>query len=155
MIAGFGLGLFAVGVLRFAVFGVTMQDGPTVGAIFNVTRVVGIVVSLAILSHLVVEREKFHSAILAESIAATDPDTALRLASSTGTFVRFSADADGARSSAYAALGRAASGQAFTLAFADAFTISAFALAFSAVLVWALPSIPVEGGHRSLKRSIA
>lgn len=146
VLAGLGTGLFAVGVLRFATFRVTMQDGPTVGAIFNIARVFGLVGGLAILSHLVVEREKFHSAILVESLAATDPNTAQRLAQTAGAFARFGADADAAQGSAYAALGRAASGQAFTLAFADAFTVTAIILALSAALVWALPGIPAERG---------
>jgi len=153
--AGFGTGAFAVAVLRFATFGVTLQDGPTVGAIFNVTRVVGLVGGLAILSHLVVEREKFHSAILVESIAATAPDTAQRLATSAGGLARFSADAGAAQNGAYATLGRAASGQAFTLAFADAFTFAAIALALSAILVWALPGIPPEIDINPAEGSIA
>lgn len=80
LITGVGIGLFVVAVLRFATFGVTLQDGPTVGTIFNITRVIGVVGGLAILSHVVVEREKFHSAILTENIAATDPNSAQRLA---------------------------------------------------------------------------
>jgi DHA2 family multidrug resistance protein len=142
VVAGLGLGLFAVAVLRFATFGVTLQTGPTVGAIFNVTRVIGLVCGLAILSHLVVEREKFHSAILTESIAATDPTTAQRLAAGTVTLARFSADAGSAQGGSYAVLARAVSGQAFTLAFADAFIFTAIALALSAILVWALPGVP-------------
>jgi DHA2 family multidrug resistance protein len=153
--AGFGTALFAVGVLRFATFGVTMRDGPTVGAIFNVTRVIGIVGGLAILSHLVVEREKFHSAILGESLAATDPDTAQRLASTAGSLARFTADPAAAQSGVYAALGRAATGQAFTLAFADAFTVSAIALVLSAILVWALPRIPAGIDPHHDKRNMA
>jgi len=155
IIAGLGTGSFVIGVLRFATFGVTMQDGPTVGAIFNVTRVIGLVFGLAILSHLVVEREKFHSAIVGESIAATDPNTALRLATGAGAFARFSADTASAQGSAYAALGRAASGQAFTLAFADALDFSAVILALSAILVWALPGIPTEIDYKPVERNIA
>lgn len=155
LVAGFGMGLFAVGVLRFATFGVTIEDGPTVGAIFNVSRVVGIVTSLAVLSHLVTEREKFHSAIIAESITATDPTTAQRLAATADGFIRFGGDTGAAQNSAFAALGRAASGQAFTMAFADAFTLSAAVLALGAVLVWALPRIPAEAETTALHRSIA
>jgi hypothetical protein len=154
LVAGCGLGTFAVGVLRFATFGVTIEDGPTVGAIFNVSRVVGLIGGLAILSHLVVEREKFHSAIIGESIAATDPNTAQRLATAADGFARFGADAGAAQNNALAALGRAASGQAFTMAFADAFTLSTFVLALSAVVVWALPRIPAEAEVTALHRSI-
>ena len=154
-VAGFGMGLFSVAVLRFAVFGATMQDGPTVGVIFNLTRVFGIVCGLAILSHLVAEREKFHSAILVESIGATDPETAQRLAATSGNLARFSADGAAAQSGAVAALGRAAGVQAFTLAFSDAFTITAIALALGAILVWALPGIPAEVAPATPERSLA
>jgi MFS family permease len=149
IVAGFGMGLFAVAVLRFAVFGANMQDGPTVGVVFNLTRVFGIVCGLAIVTHLVAEREKFHSAILTESLTATDPETAQRLAVTAGAFGRFAADASGAQRAAQATLARAASGQAFTMAFADAFTITAIALALGAVLVWALPGIPAEAASSS------
>ena len=149
------MGLFSVTVLRFSVFGATMQDGSTVGVIFNLTRVFGIVCGLATLSHLVVEREKFHSAILVESIAATDPETAQRLAATAGAFARINPDQTMAQGSAYAALGHAASGQALTLAFADAFTITAIALALGAILVWMLPGIPPEIDPNPAERSVA
>ena len=154
-IAGTGLGLFAVSVLRFATFGVTIDDGPTVGAIFNVARVFGLVGGLAILSHLVFEREKFHSAILVDNLGLTDPNTAQRLAATAGRFAQFSADPAAAHAAAYAALGRAVSTQAFTLAFADAFAFSAVVLAFSAILVWALPRVPAEIHRERLARSPA
>lgn len=155
VIAGLGLGLFAVAVLRFATFGIVLQEGPTVGALFNISRVVGLVIGLAVLSHLVIEREKFHSAILVESVAATDPNTAQRLTATAGSFARFSADASAAQDSAYAALGRAAAGQAFTLAFADTFIVSAVVLALSAILVWALPRIPTEVDLDPVERAMA
>jgi len=115
--------------------------------------VIGVVGGLAILSHIVVEREKFHSAILTENIAAADPNSAQRLGSLSRGFARFSTDTSRAQDSAYAALDGATSGQAFTLAFADAFTFSAIALALSAILVWMLPRIPAEVAPSSFKRS--
>ncbi|WP_442680314.1 MFS transporter [Sphingomonas sp. ASY06-1R] len=150
-VAGFGMGFFSVAVLRFATYQVTMQDGPTVGMIFNLTRVFGIVSGLGILSHLVVEREKFHSAILVEAIGATSPETAQRLAQTTGAFARFGGDADGAQAAAVTALARASGVQAFTLAFSDAFFVSAIALGLGAILVWALPAVPAEEPAASKK----
>ncbi|TCP36053.1 MFS transporter [Sphingomonas sp. BK235] len=148
-VAGLGMGFFSVAVLRFATHGVTMQDGPTVGIIFNLTRVFGIVAGLAILSHLVVEREKFHSARIVEAVSATSPETSQRIAQASGAFARFSADAGNAQASAIATLSRAAGGQAFTLAFADAFVVTAIVLALGAVLVWALPAVPPEAATTS------
>jgi MFS family permease len=150
-VTGFGMGFFSVAVLRFATYQVTMQDGPTVGMIFNLTRVFGIVSGLGILSHLVVEREKFHSAMLVESVGATSPETAQRLAQTAGAFARFTGDADGAQAAAFAALGRASGGQAFTLAFSDAFLVSAIVLGLGAILVWALPAVPAEESTSSRK----
>ncbi|WP_420145179.1 MFS transporter [Sphingobium sp.] len=143
-VTGLGMGFFSVAVLRFATFQVTLQDGPTVGMIFNLTRIFGIVSGLGILSHVVVEREKFHSAMLVETIGATSPETAQRLAQSAGAFARFSGDMDAAQTAAISALGRATGGQAFTLAFSDAFFVSAISLALGAILVWALPAVPAE-----------
>lgn len=144
VVAGFGMGFFQVAVLRFAVNGATMTDGPSVGMVFNLARVVGIVTGLAMLSHLLVEREKFHSARIAEHLAAIDPESAQRVASLSNVFGRMSADAVSAQSAAITALGRAASGQAFTLAFADTLWVTAVVLLLGAILVWALPAIPRE-----------
>lgn len=143
-VAGIGMGFFSVAVLRFAAFQVTIRDGPTVGIIFNLTRVFGIATGLAILSHLVVEREKFHSAMLVEAFGATSAETSQRLAQAAGAFARFSVDPAAAHAAALASVHRSASGQAFTLAFADAFLVTAIALGLSAILVWALPAVPAE-----------
>ena len=144
IVAGLGMGFFSVAVLRFATFGAGVEDGPTVGLIFNLARVLGIVVGLGILSHLLVEREKFHSAVIAESLGATAIDTTRRVAATASVFGSFSSDPDVARAASAAALGKAASAQAFTLAFDDTFTITAIVLGLSSLLVWALPAISAE-----------
>src|SRR3546814_4026482 len=79
--AGLGLGLFQVAVLRFAVEGAGLFDGPSVGIVFNLARVVSTVRSEAHTSELLAEREKFHSARIVESLDATSPATTQRLAS--------------------------------------------------------------------------
>ena len=144
MVAGLGMGFFSVAVLRFATYGVGREDGPTVGVVFNLARVLGIVVGLGLLSHLLVEREKFHSAVIGESLGATGIDTTERLAATASAFGRFAADPDAARAAGTAALGKAVSAQAFAQAFGDTFTVTAIVLGLSALLVWALPPIPVE-----------
>lgn len=155
-VAGLGMGLFSVAVLRYATFGAGMEDGPSVGLIFNMTRVLGIVVGLAILSHLLVEREKFHSAVIAEALGTTDGETMQRLATGAGAFGRLAADPGAAQAAGAAALGRAAAGQAFTMAFADTFTVTAIVLGVGALLVWALPAIPAERPRAaSPRRSLA
>lgn len=143
-VAGLGLGLFSVTVLRFATVGAGLQDGPTVGVVFNLARVLGIVFGLAVLSHLVVEREKFHSAVIVERLAATDPGVAERLATSSAAYARLSADPVAAQAAGTATLGRAASTQAFTLAFADTFAMVAIVLVLGSLLVWAIPGLSAE-----------
>jgi MFS family permease len=145
LVAGVGLALFSVGVLRFAVVGATIVDGPSVGIVFNLARVLGNVAGLAILMHLVAEREKANSAAIVEALGATSGETAQRLAATASALSRLSADPAAAENGALTALGRAASGQAFTLAFADALGVTAIVLALGAILVWALPRIPLEG----------
>src|SRR3546814_5274849 len=71
------------------------------------------------------EREKFHSARIVESLAATSPETTQRLASVGAAFARMSADPVSAQNAASASLARAASGQAFTLAFSDTLIVTA------------------------------
>lgn len=149
VIAGVGLALFSVGVLRFAVIGATMVDGPSVGIVFNLARVLGNVAGLAMLMHLVAEREKAHSSAVVEALTATNGETAQRLATTAGALSRFSADPAASEIGAFAALGRTATGQAFTLAFADALGVTAIVLALGAILVWALPRIPLEGAVTS------
>jgi MFS family permease len=143
-VAGFGMGFFQVAVLRFAVHGATQHDGPSVGVVFNLARVAGIVTGLAILSHVLVEREKFHSARIVENLSSIDPEASQRIATIAGAFARMSADAVNAQNAAISSLARAASGQAFTLAFGDTLFVTAVALLLGAILVWALPAIPSE-----------
>ena len=149
VVVGLGMGFFQVAVLRFAILGVTMPEGPTVGMIFNLARVFGVAVGLAILSHLVVEREKYHSAMLVRDISATDPSVALRLATTARSLARFTSDPAALHTGARADLAQAASGQAFTLAFADSFEVVALVLFVGAILVWALPALPAERAFSS------
>lgn len=144
IIVGLGMGFFQVAVLRFAVIGVTMPEGPTVGTIFNLARVFGVAFGLAILSHLVVEREKYHSAELVRDLSATDPNTALRLATATRRLRGITIDPATLHGRANASLAHAASAQAFTLAFADCFAVVAVVLFVGAILVWVLPGLPPE-----------
>src|SRR3546814_16568763 len=92
--AGLGLGLFQVAVLRFAVEGAGLFDGPSVGIVFNLARVVSTVSGIAFLSHLLAEREQFHSARIVESLAATSPETTQRLESVGADFAAMSAETE-------------------------------------------------------------
>lgn len=73
-LAGAGRALFSTATLRYAVHGATPQDGPSRGIVFNVASTFGLVGGIALASHIVVEREKFHSAHLVESLTTFEPE---------------------------------------------------------------------------------
>jgi DHA2 family multidrug resistance protein len=140
LLAGCGQALFAVATMPYAVFGATLQDGPSHGVVFNVARTVGLLGGLALSSHTIVEREKFHSSILSEAVTSLEPATVDRLAAAAralGAWI-----GEGAQRGAFAGLARGTAKQAFSLAYADAFFVTAIVLAVAAILVWALPALP-------------
>lgn len=142
LLAGIGQALFAVATMRYAVFGANFHDGPSHGIAFNIARTFGLVGGLALITHAVVEREKFHSAMLAESITNLEPATAERLAAVTRALSSWLPDASGAQRGAFAELAQRTAKQAFSLAYQDAFFITAVVLTVAAMLVWALPALP-------------
>jgi MFS family permease len=140
--SGLAQGVFTVGVLRYATAGVRPEQGPTAGGLFNLTRVVGQVGGSAAIGHLVTVSEARHSAVLVETLTPGDPETAGRLAALAGSALLVTADANAAAAEAATRLIATQRGQAFTLAYADAFAALAWVLIAAAALVWALPSLP-------------
>lgn len=141
-LVGIGQALFSVATMRYAVYGATLHDGPSRGIVFNVARTFGLVGGLALASHTIVEREKFHSSILTEAITSLEPATAERLALSARALGPWLSDAAAAQRGALAGLAQGATKQAFTLAFQDTFVVVGIALAVAALLVWVLPALP-------------
>lgn len=150
-IAGVGQAFFAVATMRYAVFGADFKSGPSHGVVFNVARTFGLVGGLALTTHTVVEREKFHSAMLSESITALEPMSVERLAVSARALGVWLGDATGAQGAAMARLAQGTARQAYSLAYQDAFLIAALALAAAAILVWVLPPLPRASGAPSMK----
>jgi len=138
---GLGQGLFLVPTLFYATRDVLPQQGPTAAAFFNLSRIVGQTFGTAVLGSLITEREKFHSAVLVESIDNASGATTQRLAALTATFQSGHSDAGLAATQAWASLSAALSNQAFVLAFADAFVITTAVMAVSALLVLMLPPL--------------
>jgi DHA2 family multidrug resistance protein len=97
---------------------------------------------VAVASHTLIEREKFHSARLAEGLTSLDGAVSQRLATQAGAFANWISDPAAAQRAGVASLARAASGQAFAKGFADAFAVIAVGLLLAAILVWALPRLP-------------
>lgn len=141
-LAGGGQALFSTATMRYAVHGATLQDGPSRGIVFNVARTFALVGGLALAAHVVIEREKFHSAHLVESLTTFEPLTVERARVMAGTFGAMLSDGASAQRAASAGLAQLQTKQAFALAFGDAFFITSIVLLVAAVLVWALPPLP-------------
>ena len=139
IVIGVGQAFFGIATLRFATFGIGLAEGPTVGVIFNFARIFGLAGGLALVSHTVVEREKFHSARLVERLTDLDPGVAQRLAGQASTWLPQLSDGAASQRAGVAGLARSVGLQAFTLAYADAFAVIAAGLLAAAILVWALP----------------
>ncbi|WP_447919742.1 MFS transporter [Achromobacter aegrifaciens] len=142
LVAGLGQGLFSVATLRFAVYGIGKTDGATCGIIFNYSRVLGLVSGIAVFSHVVNEREKYHSAMLNESVGWLATEASARLSQTAGGMANWVADPGGAQAVALGRLARSVARQAYTLSYGDAFLLAAGLLMLGAVVVWALPKLP-------------
>jgi len=143
VLIGVGQAFLGVAMLRFATWQVIPPiEGPTVGVVFNYARVIGLALGVAVASHTLVEREKFHSARLVEGLDLADGGVAQRLAAQAGAFAIWTSDPSAAQRASLASLARAASTQAFAQGFADAFAVIAAGLLLAAILVWALPRLP-------------
>jgi len=156
---GLGQGLFLVPTVFYATRDVAPQQGPTAASLFNLSRVVGQTFGIAVIGSLITWREKFHSAILVDSLSNANAALADRFNGLVETFLGASGDRALAELQAWKSLSGTASTQAYALAFADSFVIIAAVLAVSAVLVLMLPplrermrtpSLPAPANHDAL-----
>jgi MFS transporter, DHA2 family, multidrug resistance protein len=138
---GFGQVLFLVPTIFYATRDVAPQQGPTAASLFNLSRVVGQTLGIAVIGSLITWREKFHSALLVDSLNNANSALAERLNGLAATFLGTNGDPDLAALQAWKSLSGTASNQAYVLAFADSFVIISVVLAVSAVLVLMLPPL--------------
>ena len=131
--------------MRTAVFYATRDvapsQGPTAATLFNLSRIVGQTFGISVIGSLITWREKFHSAVLANSINDASSAVSERFNGLVGSFLSTHGGRPLAQSQAWASLSTTVSKQAYVLAFADAFVIIAIVLAVSAVLVLVLPPL--------------
>jgi DHA2 family multidrug resistance protein len=142
ILIGVGQALFGVATLRFAVFDIApAMEGPTIGIVFNFARIFGLIGGLALAAHVTAEQEKLHSARLGEHLSGLDPSLSQRLATQAGPYAAWISDPAASQAAGVANLARANAGQAFTLAYSDAFLTIAGVLVAAAILAWALPRL--------------
>jgi DHA2 family multidrug resistance protein len=144
---GIGQGLFLVPTLFYATRDVKPEQGTTAAALFNLSRIVGQTFGIAVVGSLITEREKFHSALLVDSINSANSAVAERFNGLVASFLATHGNAALATRQAWASLSGTLSNQAFVLAFADAFVVVAAVLGVSALLVLMLPPL-----HPSMKK---
>lgn len=126
----FPLVLFAAGQLLFLVPAVVVGTGslkpadlPTASLAFNVTTIGGAVLGSGLVSHLVTEREKFHSIVITESVSWYDPLDAERIAKLAVYLEPRAADEAGVLARAISHVSSDARREAWVLAFNDAFLV--------------------------------
>jgi DHA2 family multidrug resistance protein len=141
IVIGFGQGLFLVPTVFYATRDPAPEQGTTAAALFNLSRVVGQTMGIAAVGSLITEREKFHSALLVESLSNANPALVEQFNNLVATFLGEHGDQSLAQLQAWQSLSATVSQQAFVLAFADAFVIISVALAASAVMVLMLPPL--------------
>jgi DHA2 family multidrug resistance protein len=138
---GFGQALFLVPTVFYATRDVAPQQGPTAASLFNLSRVVGQTFGIAAIGSLITWREKFHSALLVDSLNSANSVLTDRFNGLVATFLGTQGDPDLAALQAWKSLSGTASNQAYVLAFADSFVIISLVLAVSAIVVLMLPPL--------------
>jgi MFS transporter, DHA2 family, multidrug resistance protein len=141
IVIGFGQGLFLVPTVFYATRDVAPEQGTTAASLFNLSRVVGQTFGIAVVGLLITEREKFHSALLVESLSNANSALLEQFNNFVATFLREHGDQSLAQLQAWQSLSAISCQQAFVLAFADAFVIVSVVLAVSAVMVLMLPAL--------------
>lgn len=141
--------LFAVGQALFLLPAVVMgslilkpAELPTASLAFNATTIGGSVIGAGMVSHLIVEREKFHSNTLTESISAFDWADTQKLVSLSDVLASRVPDADQAAAQAASLLAAAARREAWALAYHDAFFVVALLLCVGMFGVLAIARLP-------------
>jgi DHA2 family multidrug resistance protein len=138
---GFGQALFLVPTVFYATRDVAPQQGSTAASLFNLSRVVGQTFGIAVVGSLITWREKFHSALLVDSLNNANSALTDRFNGLVATFLGTHGDPDLAALQAWKSLSGTTSNQAYVLAFADSFVIISLVLAVSAILVLMLPPL--------------
>ncbi|UQA57204.1 DHA2 family efflux MFS transporter permease subunit [Polyangium aurulentum] len=118
---------------------------------YNLTRQLGGSVGVALLSTLLVQRQAFHTAVVAEKLVANDPVTLERVHMLTGAMMAKGASAVEAKQRALSLIHGTVSQQASIMSFADTFWMAGVIIVLFLPLVLLLgkpqEGVKVEAGH--------
>jgi DHA2 family multidrug resistance protein len=141
--------VFAVGQLLFlapalvvGTAAMTPAELPTGSLVFNIATIGGTTLGAGIVSNFVIEREKFHSNVLAEGVTLYSPFDSQRVTSLADAFASRLTDDALATAQAAATLASSVRQQAWVLSFNDAFLVVAALLVISAAAVIAIGRSP-------------
>ena len=132
-LAVFSIGqiLFLAPILVVGAGSLKPAELPTASLTFNMSTLGGTALGIGLVSNLVIEREKFHSNIITQSVSLYDSTQVDRLGSLASIFGGRLTDDAIATALAVARLGSAARREAWVLAYNDAFLVVAILLAIS------------------------
>lgn len=152
IVSGIGQTLFLVPTLVVGAMSLEPRELPTASIVFNVTTVGGGALGIGVLSHVVTEREKFHSSVLAEGVSLYHPLDADRIAVLSDAIGRGAVDGTLATLRAVALTASSARREAWVLAFNDGFVLTAIALVVGALGVMAIGRCaPLTRWHGNLE----
>lgn len=141
--------LFSIGQLLFLVPAMVVgtsvlkpTDPPTASLAFNATTLGGTTLGIGLVSHFVIEREKFHSNVITENVSLYNTLDADRLAALAGTFTNRLVDDSDTTTRAVALLASTARREAWVLAFNDAFLLVFATLLIGTVGIFAIGRSP-------------
>lgn len=141
--------LFSIGQLLFLVPAMVVgtsvlkpADLPTASLAFNATTLGGATLGIGLVSHFVIEREKFYSNVITENISLYHTLDADRLTAVAGALANRFVDDNGTTARAVALLSSTARREAWVLAFNDAFLLVFAMLLISTVGIFAIGRSP-------------
>ena len=141
IIRGFGTVMMFL-PMSMATFGaVPVKDVSKATGIYNLARMLGGSIGIAILTTLLSSRTAFHRAVLVEKLGASDVATAERLHMMSGAFMAKGFDAASAKRQALAVLDGTVNLQASVMSFADSFWLVALVFLLTMPLILLLGKV--------------
>ncbi|MDI1445201.1 DHA2 family efflux MFS transporter permease subunit [Polyangium sp. 6x1] len=127
------------------------KDVASATGFFNLTRQLGGSIGVALLSTMLVRRQAFHAAVVAEKLVSNDPATIERLNMLTGAMMAKGASAVEAKQRALSLLSGTVAQQGSIMSFADTFWLAGVIIVLFLPLVMLLgkpqQGVQVEAGH--------
>jgi DHA2 family multidrug resistance protein len=152
LIRAVGQAMVFPSITLIATAGIARKDTGSASGLFNMMRNLGGAIGIATVQTFITNREKFHSAIMSPQVSLLEPATQTRLQMMQRYFEAHGmSDPAAARHEAIIAIGRAVQGQAYYLAYGDAFALLGMGMVVAVLATCCLrkqpPSAGAPGAH--------